>query len=76
MNQILVIVMLQNKVAVCITSNKVVSYAPFCLKKEVDLDLNFIGGKNLTFYYSENCACIFNADYNITVNISGYEVRG
>ena len=44
-------------------------------KCEADLDLNFVGGKNLTFCYS--CYCADNkCPYLVSVNISGYEVRG
>jgi hypothetical protein len=44
-------------------------------KKEADLDLNFVGGKNLTFYLPNGCACGIIGSY-FSVNISGYEVRG
>ncbi len=45
-------------------------------KKEADLDLNFEGGRNLTFYFSKNCVLCGNNCSNFSVNISGYEVRG
>jgi hypothetical protein len=45
-------------------------------KIEADLDLNFLGGKDLTFYYIYNCDCFCSYKNSYTVNISGYEVRG
>jgi hypothetical protein len=41
-------------------------------KCEADLDLNFLGGKDLIFYFSDYCIC----GNDHTVNISGYVVRG
>lgn len=41
-------------------------------KSEADLDLNFVGGQNLTFYYTYHCTCT-DRPY-VVVNLSGYLV--
>jgi hypothetical protein len=41
-------------------------------KSETDLDLNFVGGQNLIFFYTYHCTCT-DRPY-VVVNLSGYEV--
>ena len=41
-------------------------------KNETDLDLDFVGGKNLTFFYTYHCICSEKSD--VVVNLCGYVV--